>query len=98
VEVARSGAAAIVQEDFGGEIGRRGVFLRKGTERDGPAGFSRRGIADGEITAGGDKGAVEAELPKNGEGGIGRVSFGDAAEIDENVRAGFGEGAFLAVE
>lgn len=41
---------------------------------------------------------MEAVLFEDGEGGVGCVTFGDAAEVDEEVGGGFGEGACGGVE
>ncbi len=65
---------------------------------DGPTGFAGRRIAEGEIATGGDHRAGETALREEGEGFVGGVAFGDAAEVEQHAGAEQGDGARGGIE
>src|SRR5690606_14780785 len=61
------------------------VRLFERGDADAPALLSRRRIAGHDVAGGGAQGSGEAVLAKDAEGFIGRVSLGNAAEIEPHV-------------
>lgn len=70
----------------------------EGSEADGPAFFIRGGVADAEVSGGGDEGLGVALFFEVVEDEVGGEAFGDAAEVELHVFAKDGDGLVFFVE
>jgi hypothetical protein len=95
VEVAGGGDGGVAEP---GDAGGGCVGGVEGADFDAPGRLAWRGVADGDIAGGGDEGAVDAVASEDGEGFVGGVAFGDAAEVEAHVGAVEGDGAAAGVE